>query len=163
VYIEIVKIFTGSQTNFYTVLFDEEKQSLFEKFILENKKAFPEEIENIKNRLKVIADRTGAREQYFKLDEGKPGDGVCALYDTPIKNLRLYCVRYGNVAVILGGGGYKPKGMKKFQESEKLDDENDWMRKVSSGITKALKEKIIKWSDDGKELLCDDDPIIIEI
>lgn len=162
-HIEIVKIHSGPCTHFYTVLFEKEKHTLFEKFILENQKEFPNEIKDIKNRILTMANKTGAREQFFKLDEGKPGDGVCALYDTPTKNLRLYCVRFGNVAVILGSGAEKPKGMRTLQESKKLVKENDLMRRVSVGITNALRERIIEWSDDGKELLCDEDPIIIEI
>lgn len=58
-------------------------------------------------RLKIIGTKTGAREQFFKLHEGNPGDGVCALFDLPDKNLRLYCIRYNTQIIILGGGWNK--------------------------------------------------------
>lgn len=54
---------------------------------------------------------TGAREIYFK-HEGdnafvrKFGKYLWALHDEEEKKLRLYCIRFANVAIILGGGGH---------------------------------------------------------
>ncbi len=161
--IEIVKIRSGIETAFFTVRIVGEQHTLFEKFIIENQTKYPNELNDLKNRMHVIASKTGAREQFFKMDEGNPGDGVCALYDLPEKKLRLYCIRYGCVAVILGGGGEKPEGMKALQESEKLTEENYLLRDVSSAITSALKDGLIEWSSDGMEIISHLDPIIIEI
>ncbi|MGQ0826953.1 MAG: hypothetical protein ACT4ON_01030 [Bacteroidota bacterium] len=152
---EIIKILSGEFTNFYTIRFDGEDHNLFEKFIIENKSKFPNELSDINNRIQVMAKTTGAREQYFKLNEGKPGDGVCALYDQPDKHLRLYCVRYGSVAVILGNGGEKPPGMIKLQESPKLTKENELLRKISKAIDKAQKDGLVEWSKDGMEISVD--------
>ena len=141
---------------------DGEEESLFENFIRENNKVFSDELVDLRNRLTVIANKTGARDQFFKINEGNPGDGICALYDDPDKKLRLYCIRYGTVAIILGGGGEKSKKIKALQEDKKLKDENYLLRKISKGITKALKDGQIKWSGDGKSILSDDGEIIIE-
>lgn len=100
------------------------------------------------SRLKTIGHRTGAREQFFKLKEGKPGDGVCALYDKPKKNLRLYCIRYGSLLLIVGGGGLKKKSIRTLQEDEKLKKENKFLKKVSKDIQKRMKEGDIRLSDD---------------
>jgi hypothetical protein len=162
--IEIVKIRTGRHASFFTVRFVGEQLTLFEKFIIENKSKYPDELKFISDRIKAMASTTGAREQFFKTDEGYPGDGVCALFDLPEKNLRLYCIRYGSVSVILGGGGEKHKNMKAFQESEKLTEENYLLRRISAGIAKAMRDDLIDWSDDGMDLVCDEgDTIIIEI
>ncbi|MBK6979124.1 MAG: hypothetical protein IPH28_20170 [Cytophagaceae bacterium] len=59
------------------------------------------------------------------------GDGVCALYDDPDRNLRLYCIRYGKQIVVLGGGGHKPKTIRALQEDEKLKQENYLIRNIS--------------------------------
>ena len=158
----IVEIFSGHQANIYSIIMDGEEESLFENFIRENNKVFSDELVDIRNRLTVIANKTGARDQFFKINEGHPGDGICALYDDPDKKLRLYCIRYGTVAIILGGGGEKSKKIKALQEDKKLKDENYLLRKISKGITKALKDGQIKWSGDGKSILSDDGEIIIE-
>lgn len=161
--IEIVKLRSGTHTNFYTVRLKGEKYTLFEKFVIENQTKYPDELRDLRDRMGVIASKAGAREQFFKMDEGNPGDGVCALYDLPEKNLRLYCIRYGKVAVILGGGGEKPKEIKALQENDKLTQENFLLRDISAAITRALIDKEIEWSENGMDLLSDEDPIIIEI
>ena len=67
---------------------------------------------NFLERIRTINEKTGARESFFKPNEGKPGDLVCALFDIPNSNLRLYCIRFGNSLIILGGGGEKKKTIK---------------------------------------------------
>lgn len=161
--IEIVKILQGVHANIYTIKIDGETLTLFEKFITENKARHKNELKSISERINVMAKKTGAREMFFKINEGRPGDGVCALYDDPEKKLRLYCVRYGTVLVILGNGGEKPKGMKALQESNKLTKENELVRRISKGVARAFKEKYLRWSDDGMDIECDDDQMIIDI
>lgn len=98
---KLVKItkFSGDKASIYTLLTENEQgefqDSLFDIFIDENKALYLSEIQNIFSRLITIGNDTGARESFFKTNEGVPGDGVCALYDSPSKKLRLYCIRYG--------------------------------------------------------------------
>jgi hypothetical protein len=73
------------------------------------------------------------------------------LFDTPNSKLRLYCIRYGALIVILGGGGYKPKGMKALQEDPKLTKENYFLRQVSSDIKRRMDEDEIFFSDDNMD------------
>ena len=161
--VEIIKILTGPMAIFYTIKLDGETLTLFEKFIIENKSNHSTELKNISERIQVMSKKTGARENFFKINEGEPGDGVCALYDDPDKNLRLYCVRYGSVVVILGNGGEKPKHMRALQESTKLTKENDIVKRISKGVTKAFREKYIRWAANEMDIECDDDEIIIDI
>lgn len=159
---ELVKVYVGRCTTFYSVKLDGEDNTLFEKFVSEYEDSYQNELEKISRSIRKMADVTGAREQFFKLNEGVPGDGVCALYDEPDKKLRLYCVRYASVAVILGSGGEKPKDIRALQEDVKLTHENQLVRNISTGITQALKSRQIWWSENGIELLCDEESIIIE-
>lgn len=143
-----LKQISGCQSSIYTILLMDEQKTLFERFLEENKNTFKSELKSITKRLNTIGQFTGARESFFKLREGKPGDGVCALFDTPNSKLRLYCIRYGTLIVILGGGGYKPKGMKALQEDPKLTKENYFLRQVSSDIKRRMDEDEIFFSDD---------------
>lgn len=52
-------------------------------------------------------------------------------------------------------GGPKPKTIKALQEDEKLTEENYLMREVSQKIMDAMKERDIRWSADGMELIGD--------
>ena len=94
------------------------KATLFDYFYDEWHKVLPDEVDNIAFRMYAIGNRFGAREQYFKMFEGKPGDGVCALFDVPNSKLRLYGIRFGSIALILGGGAEKPKNIRSWQEDQ---------------------------------------------
>lgn len=70
---------SGNKASIYSVWLDDLQMTSLESFLIENKILFLSEINDILNRLEIIGNVTGAREQYFKANEGKPGDGVCAL------------------------------------------------------------------------------------
>lgn len=86
--LKLVKLldYTGSKTTVYSLLDEEEGITLHEKFILENTTNCIEELQDIHVRLINIGQKFGAREQFFKLHEGRAGDMLCALYDMPEKN-----------------------------------------------------------------------------
>lgn len=144
--------FNGNKAGIYSVYLDDEQKTLFECFLRENIAAFKSEIININQRIRTINTKTGAQSIYFKEDEGIPGDGVCALYDDPASNLRLYCIRYGKSLVILGSGGFKPKSIRAFQEDDKLKTENYFLRKISALITERIRTGEIQFSEEGTEL-----------
>ncbi len=92
---KLVKIdsLSGKEASIYSVYLEDESTTLFEKFVNEYSISFKSETKDIIQRLRTIGTKTGARVQFFKEWEGAPGDGVCALYDIPNSNLRLYCIR----------------------------------------------------------------------
>lgn len=135
---EIIKIkqLSGKKAQIYSVILGQEDQSVFEQFLQNNYSEYPTEIEDIVSKLKIMATKTGAAEHFFKLNEGKPGDGVCALFDSPDKKLRIYCIRFANVAIVVGGGGYKPKNIRAYQESSSLKNRHKAQRKAKFYINK---------------------------
>lgn len=154
---EIVELeeFSGSKATIYSIILEGDNITLFDRFYNENINDYREELKSIAARLQGIGQTTGARETFFKTKEGKPGDGVCALYDDPESKLRLYCIRYGTVAIILGGGGPKPSGVVSWQDNQKLTLEAETMIQVSKDIMKRLHSRDIEWSIDGTNLLGD--------
>lgn len=147
---ELVKLnkLSGGKASIYTVHLENEQKTLFDLFLEENKISFKSELKDIVSRLNVIGNKTGAKENFFKQKEGKPGDGVCALYDKPNSKLRLYCIRYGSSIVILGGGGYKSKSIREFQKDDKLTEKNYFLRQLSKEITTRIKDGEIRFSTD---------------
>ena len=139
---------SGKAATIYSVVVDGAKENLLDKFIRECSISFKDETIDIVKRLKAIGTKTGARVQFFKEWEGKPGDGVCALFDDPDSNLRLYCIRYGTQIVVVGNGGHKPKSIRTFQEYEKLTDENFFLRWLSVQITERIRNKDIRFFND---------------
>jgi hypothetical protein len=144
--------FNGSKAGIYSINLENEQETLFERFLKENINLFKSEIIDINSRLITINKKTGAIDIYFKLNEGNPGDGVCALYDKPKSNLRLYCIKFGNTLVILGSGGEKPKNIRAFQDNDKLKDENYLLREISKQITERIRNREIQFSEDGTEI-----------
>lgn len=140
--------FSGESASVYSVIINDEQETLLDKFIRENKISFISETKDIVMRLRTIGQKTGARVSFFKEFEGAPGDGVCALYDDPDSNLRLYCIRYGTQLIVLGNGGPKAKSIHAFQEDTKLKEENYFLRWLSSQITKRIKDKDIVYIND---------------
>ena len=143
---------SGRKTKIYSVVIQDQVTTLFDQFIRENLLTKRNEIRFILNRLQEIGHTTGARDIYFKHNEGKPGDGVCTLYDEPGRELRLFCIRFGSVAIILGGGGPKAKGIAAWQEDKKLTLEASQMIEISKAIIARISNRELKWSSDGREL-----------
>lgn len=158
---EIVELtaFSGEKATIYSVKIDD-ADALFEKFIDENRNEFSAEVDSLLQNIYQIGKHTGAREKYFKIHEGKPGDGVCALFDWPEKKLRLYCIRYSSVAIIIGGGGYKSKNIRTWQEDEKLKTEAELLIIIAKDINRRIKEHEIIFSENK---LYSEEPFIYEL
>jgi hypothetical protein len=116
--LERIDNLSGSKTNIYSVFVGDDDKSLFEHFLEENNELYREELIEILIRIKSISTKEGAREHLFKKAEGKLGDGIEALYDESSRKLRLYCIRYGSVLLVLGGGG--AKNVRALQDDPKL-------------------------------------------
>ena len=147
---KIVKLerFSGNKAGVYSVALNNDEETLLNKFVRENEISFKSETKDIIKRLYSIGHCTGARSQFFKEWEGKPGDGVCAFYDKPDSNLRLYCICYGTQLIIIGSGGHKPKTIRRLQEDKKLTEENALIKEISRQITQRIKDKEIRFTPD---------------
>lgn len=62
--------YSGDKAIFYSVIIDGEDETLFEKFLKENIGSFKDELINIDHRIRVMNEKYGAQENYFKLHEG---------------------------------------------------------------------------------------------
>jgi hypothetical protein len=145
---KLIKIaqLSGRKATIYSAILDEDGQNLFEQFIEENDNLHRPELLEILARIKSISHKEGAREHYFKKGEGLLGDGVEALFDVTKRKLRLYCIRYSSVVLVLGGGG--AKNVRTLQEDPKLKRENYLLRQISKRLTLAIKEGDLQWNGD---------------
>lgn len=141
---------SGKRATIYSVIINDDKQTLFDQFLDENLEKYPQEIDKLYDKIEVIAQKTGVIPVFLAKPEGKLGQDIYALYDEPDLNLRLYFIRLGSVAIILGGGGYKSKNISAFQEDPKLKEENYILREISERVTERIKSRELKW--DGIEL-----------
>ena len=140
---------TGNKLAIYSVLTGQEDLTLFDKFIDENSQYHTEELMDIISRMETMAHHTGLRDDFIKKGEAGIADGIEAIYDKPESKLRLYYIRFGNVAIVLGGGGPKPKNIRSLQEDPKLAAENYFLRKVSAVLREAVTQGTLRITDEG--------------
>lgn len=145
--LKLVKLdkLSGQKTQIYSIVVDNDDKNLFEHFLEENDEAYHGELLEILTRIKSISHKEGAREHLFKKAEGKLGDGVEALYDESNRKLRLYCIRYGSVLLVLGGGG--AKNVRTLQDDPKLKKENYLLREISKRLSQAMQDGDLKWNN----------------
>jgi hypothetical protein len=145
--------YSGKMIRIYSVYMNNSNTTLFDQFLEENYPQYPEEIKDLINKIETIGHETALNSRWFKRDEGSFGDGICCLFDYPEKNLRLYFIRFGNaendLAVVFGGGGFKPKHVHAFQEVSKLQEENYLLRKIASVLHEAIEMERLFIDEDG--------------
>lgn len=148
--IELVELeeFDPAMGHIYSVAVDDSDKTLFDLFLEENDADYRLELAEIITKLKTMSSKTGFTDNYFKRNEGTLGDGVCAITDLKGK-LRLYCIRFGNILLVLGGGGPKSKLIRALQEDPKLLMENNNVRIISAAMAKAIREKELRIEEDG--------------
>ena len=143
-----LKDISGPKATIYSLYLEDEKQTLFDKFLSEYEVDYQSEVLSILDKIGKMSFKYGAERMFFKENEGKLGDLVCALYDSPDSHLRLYCMRLGKTVLILGSGGFKSKAIRALQEDTILSHENAIIRQFSAIFAKRIKEREIGWKDE---------------
>ena len=140
---------SGPACKIYSIAYDGKGgDTLFDDFMDRMDVDYSDEVEEIWDKLEFMGREGGARIQFFRENEGTPGDGVVALLKESGFSLRLYGIRYGTILLILGSGGYKNVG--KWQEDEVLGKHATEMIAISAKITERIKNKDITICADGK-------------
>lgn len=125
--VEIVPFEDYERATFYSLQYEGESASETEKFFARFKKdaKYKGFAELISRAIADIGNKYGAKENQFR-----PENSFHALPRKAVRcDLRLYCVTYGNQAVLLGNGGIKtsqlvkdsPDAFKHFRFFEKFE------------------------------------------
>jgi hypothetical protein len=130
---------SGEKASFYSIISD--SGDLFSNFVSEYEDIYPNELLNILGRIKNMATKNGATDNFFKLEESsdRRDEKVVAFYDVPGKNLRLYCIKMSDNLIVLGTGGPKSKGIIRWQHDKKLRREIAKVMTVSKLIDIRIK------------------------
>ena len=124
----------------FSICFDGNSESEFEKFLLEFKDnaTYNKDFNAILLALSKIIDK-GALERFFRI-EGRMNDHVSAL-SIDSRKLRLYCLRISDQILILGNGGVKLS--RTYQENEKLSGYVMDLQTFDKVLLKAQKNGVI--------------------
>ncbi len=148
---------SGEKSTIYMVV-NELGQSPFQEFAVNCGKEFEGKLLNFLNRIKSIGTEVGAIDGYFKMHENErkgTGDDVCALYDEPDKEMRVFCIRKSEKILILGGGGPKPPRIRAWQECPILSKAARYMILISEAIEINIQSGSLGISGDGIEFTGD--------
>ncbi|MCH3993792.1 MAG: hypothetical protein LKE54_01815 [Prevotella sp.] len=137
---------SGEKAHVYSVQLKGENETLLEQFFDENSK-YGTDLKEIFNKLCLMGRETGCRRQWFKMNEGCPGDGVAALW---YGQLRLYCLYFDKTAVFFGSGGYKPPQAHAYEEVPELNAKAQQMKEIAKRINQAIIDKDIVINEDGE-------------
>ena len=141
---------SGPECKIYSVAYDGDgEDTLFDEFLDRLEDDYPDEISELWSKLVFMGKEGGARIQFFRENEGCPGDGVVALLKESGFTLRLYAIRFGSVLLILGSGGYKSSSIGSWQEDEILSKHAIEIMRISRLITERIRNKDITIGIDG--------------
>jgi len=152
---KILNLEQTESTGLFTIIFDGESQSEFEKFV---KKFRGDAVRNtdlraILNQIELMMSAGAFLERRFR-PEGKMKDNVATL---PVfkNSLRLYCLRMSDSVLIVGNGGVK--NSKTYEECEDLNGYVISLQKldallkadINNGVVRIEKTEIV--GIEGKE------------
>jgi len=151
---DLIKItdLSGSKATIYAIKPEGVDTTLFDDFIIKYQESFPDEINYILTTLNIMGKKYGARSGYFKDKEGSPGDFMKALYDSPGKNLRLYCIEMNSCVVIIGSGALKPKSVKAWQDDVTLYNAAAQTKACADVIMRRIDKGLLFWTSNQEEL-----------
>ncbi len=135
------KVRVGSGALIYSIKYLDNEVNEFISFNEIFYKEFQEQMEWINATIKIMADRRGCDEAWFK-DEGVDGEQVYAIRKG---KLRLYCVRDGRLSLIIGGGGIKKT--RTYQEDPLLYSKVKVLRQIEEEFFRRLDEGEIKYCE----------------
>lgn len=107
---------------------------------------------NLVGRIKSMGTKTGVLDEFLKLQENEKkgqGDNVCALFDIPEKEMRLYCIKISESIIIIGGGAPKPDDIQSWQQCPNLSKAARYMIFISEKIKQKLNNGGLKISNNG--------------
>lgn len=140
---EIVDFLIGEKAGFFSLKFEGEEKSEAEKFfeILFNEDE--EKAENLYSKIEYQAEVRGCLDSLFFYERDE------SIYKLKEGDWRLYCIRFGKVAVIMGGGDFKD--VPKTQDSEILEKHVNTLQIINKIINKRIKDKDLNITENGIE------------
>jgi len=169
---EIIWVNTYRKVTYYTVAVND-GIALFDAFVDKHTDENKEKLKHILAWIKVIGDKIGAQEQYFRNEaetadaSALPPQGVnkepvyveyneeTGTEENKPNNLRLYCLRANEHVVFLFNGDIKTAATP--QECENVRLHFKMANKLTELIDEAFQNKEIRWINDYTEIEVDDD------
>ena len=130
----------SEKVSLYSPRFEGEELTEFEKFLIQFKDSYPNDVAQLVYRLDIIK-RDGAADRHFRY-EGTLRDRVMALPShLETTSLRLYLLNTQSKILILGNGGLKTTST--YQEDEHLNKCVQTLQKIDIELKQLERKKIL--------------------
>jgi len=144
IFAKIIEVQVFSKVTYYSVLKEGEEDDMFLQFlhrIAENEE-LTKDLQLLKIWLKLIGDKYGAREQYFRHEQAAHALPPPFRFTETESNLRLYCMRVSENTVILFSGDVKTSAT--AQQCPNVKPHFDEALRLTKKIDEAMREKRIQ-------------------
>lgn len=136
----------GPKGNLYSVRIDGESKSEFQKFVENPEIQREPKFEHLIRQMNGMLDRWGFTANFFR-PEGRSSDSVAAL-SKQSGRLRVYCCRWGESLLILGGGAIKK--VRANKEDKILDDHMKAMMYVDRCLQARIRDHEVWFGNCGE-------------
>ena len=118
----LVRLKVGRKAKIYSIQFDGEEKHEFEKFLEKSEVQNHPDFQALRKKLKEMYNKRGLLEDYFIPEDDRCLHPEISRIDYGTGKLRLYCIRWDDNLLIVGGGGVKPDDIRFWQEDTVLTD-----------------------------------------
>lgn len=130
---KLVRIKVGKKAKIYSIQYDGEENHEFHKFVTNPEVCSHPDFQALRKKIKELYDKRGLLQQYFRSEDEKCLHSEICRIDYGVGYLRIYCIRWSDKMLILGGGGIKPDDIRFWQESTELSAE---VRKIADAFNR---------------------------
>lgn len=117
---KLVRLKDGRKAKIYSVHFDGEDKHEFDKFLEDLDVQNHPDFQALRKKIKEMYNKRGLLEHYFIPEDDKCLHPEISRINYGTGKLRLYCIRWNDNLLILGGGGVKPDDIRFWQEDPVL-------------------------------------------
>ena len=157
IFAKIIEVAVFKKVTYYSLQKEGEGDNMFLEFVnrVEQNEALEDDLNLLKAWFKKIGDKYGAKEQYFRPEQAAHALPPPFRYTGTKSNLRLYCMRVNENAVILFSGDVKTA--KTAQECPNVKPYFDEALRLTKKIDEAIKEKRISTDEVSGKLIMEPD------
>jgi len=148
-----LKDFSATKASVYVLYDDIKKTHPFANFLNRYYNTpYEGKLINLVGRLKSMGTKTGVLDEFLKLNESETkniAENMCAIFDSPDKEMRIFCIKISEKIIIVGDGGPKPKNIRKWQDCSHLSRCARDMMIISELIKTYINNGTLSFSNNG--------------
>lgn len=142
---KIIPLYSGKRAKTYTIHIAGDELNSYYKFVFALQNNYSLEILSLDEKIRNMCQHHGLDDNFFKR-ESPLSHNVFRVTGTG--NVRLYCIKFSKVAIIVSGGGIKKAGTIKLAENPNLLSEVKFLQQIEDQINSRIDSGEIQITND---------------